>query len=103
MTSSDGSSHGGRPTGMTGFTIVWLGQIVSVLATNMTGFAQSLYVFEKTGSVTALGLVQVFFIVPFLALSPVAGVMVDRYNRKVMMMVSDAVAIIPTGALLILA
>lgn len=91
------------PTGMTGFTIIWLGQIVSVLATSMTGFAQSIYVYQQTGSVTALGLVQVCFIVPFLALSPVAGVMVDRYNRKLMMMVSDAVAILPTGALLILA
>ncbi len=88
---------------MAGFTLIWFGQLVSVLATNMTGFAQSIYVFEKTGSVTALGLVQVCFIVPFLALSPVAGVMVDRHNRKLMMMVSDAVAIVPTAALLILA
>ena len=94
---------GRRPAGMAGFTVVWFGQIVSVLATNMTAFAQSIWVYQKTGSVTALGLVQVFFIVPFLVLSPVAGVMVDRYNRKLMMMVSDAVAILPTAGLLILA
>jgi MFS family permease len=93
---------GGRPSGMFGFTIVWLGQMISVLATNMTGFAQSIWVFQETGSVTALGLVQVFFIVPFLLLSPVAGVMVDRYNRKAMMMISDLVAILPTAGLLIL-
>lgn len=95
-------ARGGRPSGMAAFTIVWLGQMVSVLATNMTAFAQSIYVFQKTGSATALALVQVFFIVPFLILSPVAGVMVDRYNRKMMMMVSDAVAILPTVGLLIL-
>ncbi len=93
---------GGRPRGMAAFTIVWAGQLVSVLATNMTAFAQSIYVFQKTGSATALALVQVCFIVPFLILSPVAGVMVDRYNRKMMMMVSDAVAILPTVGLLIL-
>jgi MFS transporter, DHA3 family, macrolide efflux protein len=91
-----------RPRGMVGFTVVWLGQMISVLATNMTGFAQSIWVFQETGSVTALGLVQVFFIVPFLVLSPIAGVMVDRYNRKAMMMISDLVAILPTAGLLIL-
>ena len=102
MSSTPGRAQGGRAAGMAGFTVVWLGQIVSVLATSMTGFAQSIWVFQETGSVTALGLVQVFFIVPFLVLSPIAGVMVDRYNRKAMMMISDLVAILPTGGLLIL-
>ncbi len=92
----------GKPAGMAAFTIVWLGQLISVLATNMTAFAQSIWVFQETGSAMALGLVQVFFIVPFLILSPVAGVMVDRYDRKLMMMVSDLVAILPTVGLLIL-
>jgi MFS family permease len=87
---------------MTAFVIIWLGQMISVLATSMTAFAQSIWVFQETGSVTSLGLVQVFFIVPFLILSPVAGVMVDRYNRKLMMMVSDLVAILPTAGLLVL-
>ena len=92
----------GRPSGMAAFTIVWLGQFVSIMATNMSAFGQSIWVFQKTGSATALALVQVFFIVPFLILSPVAGVMIDRYNRKLMMMLSDLVAILPTLGLLIL-
>ena len=91
-----------RPSGMLGFTIVWLGQIVSVLATNMTQFALTIWVFELTGSVTALGLVQVFFVTPFLLISPIAGVMVDRYDRKLMMMVSDLTAGLATIAILIL-
>ena len=91
-----------RPSGMLGFTIVWLGQIVSVLATNMTQFALTIWVFELTGSVTALGLVQVFFVTPFLLISPIAGVMVDRYNRKLMMMVSDLTAGLATVTILIL-
>ncbi len=89
-----------RPTGMFGFTIVWLGQIVSVLATNMTAFAFTIWVFQKTGSVTALGLMQVFFITPFLLISPIAGVMVDRYDRKTMMMISDLVAGLATVVIL---
>ncbi len=86
--------------GMAGFTLVWLGQIVSVLATNMTHFALTIWIFEKTGSATALGLQQVFFITPFLVLSPIAGAMVDRYNRKLMMMVSDLAAGLVTVAFL---
>lgn len=85
-----------QPSGMLGFTIVWLGQIVSVLASSMTQFALTIFVFEKTESATALGLMQVFFITPFLIISPIAGVMVDRYNRKYMMMVSDLAAGIAT-------
>lgn len=91
-----------RPTGMFGFTIVWLGQIVSVLATNMSAFALTIWVFQKTGSATALGLVQVFFITPLLIITPFAGVMVDRHNRKLMMMVSDSVAGMATIAILLL-
>jgi MFS family permease len=91
-----------RPTGMFGFSLVWLGQIVSVLATSMSTFALTIWVFEKTGSATALGLVQVFFITPFLLITPIAGVMVDRHNRKLMMMVSDLAAGLATIAVLVL-
>jgi Major Facilitator Superfamily len=91
-----------RPTGMFGFTIVWLGQIISVLATNMSAFALTIWVFQKTGSATALGLVQVFFITPLLIITPFAGVMVDRHNRKLMMMVSDLTAGLATIAILVL-
>jgi MFS transporter, DHA3 family, macrolide efflux protein len=91
-----------RPTGMFGFTLVWIGQLVSVLSTNMTAFALTIFVFEKTGSATALGLMQVFFITPYLLITPFAGVMVDRYNRKLMMMVSDLVAGLATISILVL-
>jgi MFS transporter, DHA3 family, macrolide efflux protein len=91
-----------RPTGMFGFTIVWLGQIVSVLATNMSVFALTIWVFEKTGSATALGLMQVFFITPLLIITPFAGVLVDRHNRKLMMIVSDLTAGLATIAILVL-
>jgi len=77
-----------QPAGMFGFTIVWIGQITSVLASNISGFALTIWAFEKTGSATVLGLVEIFFILPFLFISPIAGGMIDRYNRK-LMMISD--------------
>lgn len=91
-----------RPTGMLGFTLVWIGQIISVLASAMSQFGLTIFVFQKTESATALGLMQVFFITPFLIISPIAGVMVDRHNRKMMMMVSDLGAGLATIAILIL-
>jgi MFS transporter, DHA3 family, macrolide efflux protein len=90
-----------RPSGMFGFTLVWIGQIVSVLASAMSQFGLTIWMFQKTESATALGLMQVFFITPFLLISPIAGVMVDRHNRKMMMMVSDLVAGIATILILI--
>ncbi len=91
-----------RPTGMTAFIVVWLGQIVSVLASSMSHFGLTIWMYQQTESATAMGLMQVAFITPFLLLSPIAGVMVDRYNRKLMMMVSDLTAIIATGGVFIL-
>src|SRR5215216_6524214 len=91
-----------HPTGMFGFAIVWLGQIISVLATNMSAFALTIWVFEMTGSATALGLMQVFFITPLLIITPFAGVLVDRHNRKLMMMVSDLTAGLATIVILVL-
>jgi MFS family permease len=87
---------------MAAFLIVWLGQLISVLATNMTHFGLTIWVYEKTGSVTALALQHVFFITPFLIISPLAGALVDRHNRKLMMMVSDLAAGLGTLFLLAL-
>lgn len=91
-----------RPAGMAAFIIIWLGQVVSVLASTMSQFALSIWLYQQTESATAMGLLQVFFITPFLLISPVAGVMVDRYNRKLMMMVSDLTAILGTGTIFVL-
>lgn len=91
-----------RPSGMFGFSIVWLGQIVSVLASSMTGFGMTLWIYKQTESATAMAMMQVAFITPFLLLSPLAGAMVDRYNRKLMMMVSDLGAVLSTAAILVL-
>lgn len=90
------------PTGMLGFTIVWAGQLVSVLGSTMSQFALSIWAYEKTGSALALGAVNTAFLIPFLLLSPIAGAMVDRYNRKLMMMLSDLFAVLATVVILFL-
>ncbi len=87
---------------MTGFSIVWAGQFVSVLASSMTQFGLTIWAYQESGSAVTLGAMQTAFVIPFMLLSPIAGVWVDRYNRKLMMMVSDLTAILATFGLLIL-
>jgi DHA3 family macrolide efflux protein-like MFS transporter len=91
-----------RPTGMTGLMIVLAGQAVSILASSMTSFALAIWVFQKTSSATSLGIMTSAFTLPYLLIIPLAGVMVDRYNRKLMMMVSDLAAGVGSLAILVL-
>jgi MFS family permease len=91
-----------RPSGMLGLTIVLAGQAVSILASSMTGFSLAIWVFQQTSSATSLGIMTSAFTLPYLLIIPLAGVMVDRYNRKLMMMVSDLAAGLGSVAILIL-
>lgn len=78
-----------QPTGMQAFTVVWAGQIISLLASAMTQFGITLYVFKQTEQATSLALMGFFGSLPLILLSPVAGALVDRWNRKLVMMLSD--------------
>ena len=71
------------------FIIIWIGQILSIFGSAVAEFGITLWAYEATGKATPLTLIGVFYTIPMLALSPVVGVMVDRYNRKLMMMLSD--------------
>jgi MFS transporter, DHA3 family, macrolide efflux protein len=92
-----------QSNGMTTFLIIWIGQIISILASGMSQFALTIWMYQQTKSPMAMSLMTVFYITPFLLLSPFAGVMVDRYNRKLMMMVSDLTAVLATTVIFILA
>jgi MFS family permease len=87
---------------MVAFTIVWLGQMVSLLGTSMTRFALTIWAWQVTGEATALALVAFFSFGPTVLLSPVAGALVDRLNRKLVMMLSDLAAGLSTIIILIL-
>jgi MFS family permease len=90
------------PTGMAGFTLVWAGQLVSLLGSGMTTFAISIWAWQETGQATALALAGFFGFGPTILLSPFAGAIVDRYNRKLVMMLSDLAAGLSTLALFLL-
>jgi DHA3 family macrolide efflux protein-like MFS transporter len=81
--------HKARPLGMFAFTVIWAGQVVSLLGSAMSWFAFTIWAWQTTGEATALALVSFFSFGPTLLFSPLAGVLVDRWNRKIVMMLSD--------------
>lgn len=91
-----------RPTGLLSFTVIWIGQAISLLGTSMSNFALTIWAYQMTGSATALALVGFFYTTPLLLMSPIAGALVDRSNRKMMMMLSDLAAGTATLGILIL-
>lgn len=81
---------------MSGFITVWAGQVISLLGSAMTWFALTIWAWKITGQATALALVGFFAFGPTVLLSPVAGALVDRWNRKLVMMFSDLASGIST-------
>ncbi|GAA6614823.1 MFS transporter [Scytonema sp. NUACC26] len=84
------------------FIIVWLGQAVSIIGSNITAFAFTIWVWELTGHATALALFSFFRQLPQVLIAPIAGVIVDRYQRKYLMIVGDMVSGLLTITVLML-
>lgn len=84
------------------FLVVWSGQLVSILGTTMTGFGLSMWIYVETGSVTQLAMVSLAFSLPTVLLSPFAGALVDRWDRRVVMLAADSAAGLGTLAILLL-
>ena len=91
-----------RPSGMFGFSVVWFGQVVSLLGTGMTQFALTIWAWEVTGRATALALVGFFGYFPRIVFTPLAGALADRWNRKALMIASDLAAGVATVAIFVL-
>ncbi len=78
------------------------GQAVSLIATGMTNFALTIWVWEQTGQATNLAIMAACSFGPMVALTPLAGVLVDRWDRKLTMMLSDLGAALSTVMILVL-
>lgn len=89
-------------SGFRGFSVMWFGQTVSLVGTAMSRFALTIWAYELTGSATALAMVALFSFAPTIIMSPIAGALVDRWNRKAIMILADTTAGISTIAILIL-
>ena len=75
------------------FFIVWIGQVISLLGSKLTEFALGFWIldqtYKETGTITQFALTVLFMYLPKVIISPLAGVIVDRWNRRYAMMISD--------------
>lgn len=84
------------------FFVVWSGQLVSLVGSNLTSFGLSIWVFLETGSVTQLAVILLASQLPQLLMTPVAGALVDRWDRRWAMILADTGAAVGTLAIAIL-
>lgn len=87
---------------MRAFLIIWFGQLISTLGSGLTSFALGVYVYQRTGSVTEFSLAVLSASIPGILLSPIAGVVVDRWDRRGILILSDTGAALSTLAIWVL-
>lgn len=92
-----------RPRGMRGLFVIWLGQMVSGITSSITFFALPAWILSRTDSSgNALGSWESLFFASYLVVILFAGVFVDRYPRKAMMLVYDFISLTAAGILFLL-
>ena len=71
------------------FLLLWMGELISAIGGGLTSFGLGVYVFEKTGSAAGMAVVTLLGFLPTLLLSVPAGVLADRYDRRLLMMIGE--------------
>lgn len=87
------------------FSLLWQGQLVSLIGSQVFALALLVWLKQATESATLLGLLMATFVVPGLFMGPFGGVLVDRYPRRLVLVVCDlvrGVAVLSLGILLLI-
>ncbi len=85
-----------RPNWKPPFFTIWTGQAFSLLGSSLVQFALIWWLTESTGSATVLATATLVGLLPSIFVGPIAGALVDRGNRRVLMIVADAVIALAT-------
>lgn len=80
-----------RPERMAPFFTLWTGQALSLVGSMAVQFALIWWLTRETGSAAVLAVATLLGLLPTVALGPLIGVLVDRWDRKIVMLASDAV------------
>src|SRR3954452_379373 len=80
------------------FTLLWVAQFISTTGGGLTSIAASILVYRETGSAASVGLILLATAMPSLFVGLLAGVFVDRYDRKRIMLAAELIR----GALVLL-
>jgi DHA3 family macrolide efflux protein-like MFS transporter len=81
------------------FVIIWTGLMISAVGSGLSTFALGLWVLRETGSTTQFALTFLATALPAIAVSPLAGAVADRYDRRQIMIISDFASAAVTFAL----
>ena len=71
------------------FMLLWAGELVSSIGGGLTSFGLGIYIFQKTGNASGMALMTLLAFLPGLLLKVPAGVLADRYDRRLLMMIGD--------------
>ena len=71
------------------FLLLWMGELISSIGGGLTSFGLGTYIFYETGSAAGMSLVTLLGFLPTLLLSVPAGVLADRFDRRLLMMIGD--------------
>ena len=71
------------------FILLWAGELISQLGGGLTSFGLGVYAFNQTGRATDMALITLLGFLPGLLLSAPAGVLADKYDRRLLMMIGD--------------
>jgi len=78
------------------FFTIWGGQAISLFGSALVQFALVWYLAQKSGSATILATATLIAMLPQILLGPIAGALVDRLNRRVVIIVADSVIMFAT-------
>lgn len=71
------------------FLLLWMGELISSIGGGLTSFGLGTYIFYETGSAAGMSFVTLLGFLPTLLLSVPAGVLADRFDRRLLMMIGD--------------
>ena len=84
------------------FYLLWSTQSLSQLGSAMTGFALTLWLYEKTGSALSTAMLTICTYLPYVLMSIFAGAITDRFDKKKTMLACDTFAAACTVLVLVL-
>src|SRR5512143_3796943 len=84
------------------FFTIWTGQAFSLVGSSIVQFAPVWWLTQKTGSATVLATASLVALLPQIVLGPFVGTLVDRWNRRLIMIVADTSIAAATGVLIFL-
>lgn len=74
------------------FLLLWSGDFISSVGSGLTSFGLGVYIFQQTGKASLMALVTLLAFLPSLLLSVPAGVLADRYDRRILMVIGDGLS-----------